>query len=53
MSDPPPNDPDRPSAWEPVLASVIVSLCIGVPGLAALVYGTVIPRKAHMMNVFS
>lgn len=39
--------------WEPVASSVISALAISIPGLVILFYGTIKPRKAHMMNVFS
>ena len=41
------------SAWEPVVSSIIAAFAIGVPGIVALTYGTMKPRKNHMMNVFS
>ena len=39
--------------WEPLAASLLVSILIGVPGLVILWYGTKMPRKHHMLNVFS
>ena len=39
--------------WEPIAASACVSLLIGLPGLGILVFGTSLPRKNKLLNVFN
>ena len=39
--------------WQPLVVSLLVSLLIGIPGMALLFFGTLPPRKHHLMNVFS
>jgi hypothetical protein len=46
-------NPPGNGAWEPILSSTIAAFAIGVPGIVALTYGTMKPRKGHMVNVFS
>lgn len=40
-------------SWSPLIVSIIVSLTIGVTGLTILAVGSRLPRKTHLMNVFS
>lgn len=39
--------------WRPLVTSLIISLTVGVPGMVLLVKGTKVPRKKHLLNVFS
>ena len=39
--------------WEPIAASALVSILIGIPGLVILFVGTRLPRKTKLLNVFS
>ena len=44
---------ERPSYWEPLLASILVSLLVGVSGLYILVKNTRAPLKSHYMSPFN
>ena len=39
--------------WEPIAASALVSLLVGLPGLVILFLGTSLARKKKLFNVFS
>ena len=39
--------------WQPLVASLLVSLFIGIPGMILLFFGLKPPRKHHLLNVFS
>ena len=47
------NTPPDIAYWEPIAASALVSLLIGLPGLIILVLGTKLPRKNKLLNVFN
>ena len=41
------------ASWEPLVASILTSIIIGVGGCVIICKGTIRPRKTHLMNVFN